>query len=53
MMTPQLFINYKLKSVEYLPWKALIYRFFFKNNNNNIEIEEAQKSNSLTTQLFI
>ena len=26
-MTPQLFINYKLKSVANLPWKALIYRF--------------------------
>ena len=26
-MTPQLFINYKLKSVEHLPWKFLIYRF--------------------------
>lgn len=27
MMTPQLYINYKLKSVEHLNWKALIYRF--------------------------
>ncbi|KAI4838492.1 CLPTM1 domain-containing protein [Plasmodium brasilianum] len=26
MMTPQLYINYKLKSVEHLPWKALIYK---------------------------
>mmetsp|Transcript_39291 Transcript_39291/g.45074 ORF Transcript_39291/g.45074 Transcript_39291/m.45074 type:complete len:203 (+) Transcript_39291:1379-1987(+) len=26
-MTPQLYINYKLKSVEHLPWRALIYRF--------------------------
>lgn len=26
MMTPQLFINYKLKSVAHLPWKVLIYR---------------------------
>lgn len=26
MMTPQLFINYKLKSVAHLPWKTLIYR---------------------------
>eukprot|EP01017_Pseudomicrothorax_dubius_P030050 TRINITY_DN3705_c0_g2_i2.p1 TRINITY_DN3705_c0_g2~~TRINITY_DN3705_c0_g2_i2.p1 ORF type:complete len:357 (+),score=98.54 TRINITY_DN3705_c0_g2_i2:988-2058(+) len=26
-MTPQLFINYKLKSVEHLPWRTLIYRF--------------------------
>eukprot|EP00484_Ammonia_sp_Unknown_P003387 CAMPEP_0197076398 /NCGR_PEP_ID=MMETSP1384-20130603/212095_1 /TAXON_ID=29189 /ORGANISM="Ammonia sp." /LENGTH=667 /DNA_ID=CAMNT_0042515253 /DNA_START=24 /DNA_END=2027 /DNA_ORIENTATION=+ len=27
-LTPQLFINYELKSVEALPWKVLIYRFF-------------------------
>lgn len=27
MMTPQLYLNYKLKSVEHLPWKTLIYRF--------------------------
>ena len=27
MMTPQLFINYKLKSVAHLPWKFLIFRF--------------------------
>ncbi|EKX46738.1 hypothetical protein GUITHDRAFT_86653 [Guillardia theta CCMP2712] len=26
MMTPQLFLNYKYKSVEHLPWRALIYR---------------------------
>jgi hypothetical protein len=26
MMTPQLFINYKLKSVAHMPWKFLIYR---------------------------
>ena len=25
-MTPQLFINYKLKSVEHMPWRTLIYR---------------------------
>lgn len=28
MMTPQLFINYKLKSVARMPWKAFIYRAF-------------------------
>lgn len=27
-MTPQLYINYKLKSVEHLPWRTLGYRFF-------------------------
>lgn len=27
MMTPQLYINYKLKSVEHLNWRGLIYRF--------------------------
>lgn len=27
LMTPQLYINYKLKSVEHLPWRALFYRF--------------------------
>jgi hypothetical protein len=27
-MTPQLFINYKLKSVAHLPWAVLGYRFF-------------------------
>lgn len=26
-MTPQLFLNYKLKSVAHLPWRMLIYRF--------------------------
>eukprot|EP00928_Gymnodinium_smaydae_P023842 TRINITY_DN19510_c0_g2_i1.p1 TRINITY_DN19510_c0_g2~~TRINITY_DN19510_c0_g2_i1.p1 ORF type:complete len:692 (+),score=179.07 TRINITY_DN19510_c0_g2_i1:104-2077(+) len=26
MMTPQLYINYKLKSVEHLPWRALTYK---------------------------
>ena len=26
-MTPQLFLNYKLKSVAHLPWKVLGYRF--------------------------
>ena len=25
-MTPQLFMNYKLKSVAHLPWKFMIYR---------------------------
>lgn len=34
MMTPQLFINYKLKSVAHLPWRMLTYKvesgvFFF------------------------
>ncbi len=27
MMTPQLYINYCLKSVEHLNWRGLIYRF--------------------------
>ncbi|KAL7538778.1 hypothetical protein ACHAXR_008791 [Thalassiosira sp. AJA248-18] len=27
LMTPQLFLNYKLKSVAHLPWKVLGYRF--------------------------
>ena len=27
MMTPQLFLNYKLKSVAHLPWKYLCYKF--------------------------
>eukprot|EP01069_Polyplicarium_translucidae_P008026 Polyplicarium_translucidae@DN3177_c0_g1_i1.p1 len=26
LMTPQLYINYKLKSVDHLPWRALVYR---------------------------
>lgn len=26
-MTPQLYINYKLKSVEHLPWRMMIYKF--------------------------
>lgn len=26
-MTPQLYINYKLKSVDHLNWRGLIYRF--------------------------
>eukprot|EP01083_Nonionella_stella_P256351 878747_1 len=27
-LTPQLFINYELQSVDCLPWRVLIYRFF-------------------------
>ena len=27
LMTPQLYINYKLKSVAHLPWRVLCYRF--------------------------
>ena len=26
LMTPQLFINYKLKSVAHMPWKAMVYK---------------------------
>ena len=26
-MTPQIYINYKLKSVEHLPWKGMVYQF--------------------------
>lgn len=26
MMTPQLFINYKMKSVAHLPWRMLTYK---------------------------
>ena len=26
MMTPQLFINYKLKSTAHMPWKTLMYK---------------------------
>lgn len=26
-MTPQLYINYKLKSVRALPWRGMLYRF--------------------------
>jgi hypothetical protein len=26
LMTPQLFINYKLKSVAHLPWRAMVYK---------------------------
>jgi len=27
-MTPQLFINYKLKSVAHLPWRVMAYKAF-------------------------
>jgi hypothetical protein len=27
LMTPQLFINYKMKSVAHLPWRAFTYKF--------------------------
>lgn len=27
MMCPQLFINYKLKSVAHLPWRQMTYKF--------------------------
>jgi len=27
-MTPQIFINYKLKSVAHMPWRVLMYKFF-------------------------
>ena len=26
MMTPQLFINYKLRSVAHMPWKTFMYK---------------------------
>ena len=26
LMTPQLFINYKLKSVAHMPWRAMVYK---------------------------
>ena len=26
-MTPQVYLNYKLKSVEHMPWKLLTFRF--------------------------
>lgn len=26
-MTPQIYINYKMKTVTHLPWRSLIYRF--------------------------
>ena len=26
-MTPQIYINYKLKSVEFMPWKGMVYQF--------------------------
>lgn len=26
-MTPQIYINYKMKSVEFLPWKGMVYQF--------------------------
>ena len=26
LMTPQLYINYKLKSVAHMPWKAMVYK---------------------------
>jgi hypothetical protein len=25
-MTPQLFLNYKLKSVSHIPWRAMVYK---------------------------
>ncbi|MES1907633.1 MAG: hypothetical protein MHM6MM_000714 [Cercozoa sp. M6MM] len=28
MMTPQLFINYKLRSVAHMPWRVMVYRAF-------------------------
>ena len=28
MMTPQLFINYKLKSVAHMPWRVMAYKCF-------------------------
>ena len=27
-MTPQLFINYKVKSVAHMPWQTMVYKFF-------------------------
>ena len=27
LMTPQLYLNYKLKSVDHLNWRGLVYRF--------------------------
>lgn len=32
-MIPQLFVNYKLKSVAHLPWKTLMYKVFILRDN--------------------
>lgn len=32
LMTPQLFLNYRLKSVAHLPWKAMTYKVSIINN---------------------
>ena len=38
MMTPQLFINYKLKSVAHLPWRMMTYKVDIseRGSTNNI-----------------
>ena len=28
-MTPQIFVNYKLKSVAHMPWRVMVYKVFF------------------------
>ena len=32
-MLPQLFVNYKLKSVAHLPWRAFMYKVGLKTSN--------------------
>lgn len=34
-MTPQLFINYKLKSVAHMPWKTFMYKVFHYENDHH------------------
>lgn len=44
-MLPQLFVNYKLKSVAHLPWKAFMYKVI-SNLNKILEYEYYTSFNS-------
>jgi len=37
-MMPQLFLNYKLKSVAHLPWRAFMYKVNLNNQKKKTEI---------------
>jgi hypothetical protein len=39
LMTPQIFINYKMKSVAHMPWRAMTYKVnFFPGNSEFLDI---------------
>jgi len=51
-MTPQLFVNYKLKSVAHLPWKPFMYKAFNTFIDDVFSWVSAQYINTLCTPIL-